>query len=160
MQPVADLYGVVGAVDVGHNQVIQADQSIERRADLVAHIGEEFALCTGAFNGLHGLAVVGNERQQHQCGCEQHHDQQECTQQDDFAALLGECLIFDGEHKIPVDIFVKGGQIHQPAHAGGVGIVEAEGFRACHTLGNFALCKFCARIPLKGIINVFLFVKV
>ena len=93
--------------------MIQADQSIERRTDLMTHIGEKFFLRFCFLRRPNGLDLIPHHRQQHtdydHNTCSQHSH----THPDKYPALFRKDLFVDRHDKVQIHIRFKGHKIKQ-----------------------------------------------
>ena len=64
-QPFPDLPPVSLIVNVNHNQMIHADQTVKRRADLMTHIGKKLPLRSGPLRRNQRPDLIFHDDQQH-----------------------------------------------------------------------------------------------
>ena len=113
LQPVLDLVYIVPIVYMGHDQMVQANQSIQRGTDLMAHVGEKLALRPRFFYRPHRPCVDRyqgqNQQDRYQNNYKQHHN---CCGNKAVILFRKRRFVYCN-HKVPARIAGEGDKIHQ-----------------------------------------------
>ncbi len=159
-QPVLDLLLLDRVADAAHHQMVQTDQSVERRTDLMAHVGKELALGFCSCNCLN-RPVMGCGQRQQQKRCHQHDNRQhDNAENGKRLASFRKGPVFHNHHEIPVDVIFKRGEIKQLPDPVDIRIMETERFGILHLLGNLFIAQVCMCARRQYIIKIIRFIQI